>query len=164
MKQDWKVVSRRRRDALFAAEPFRRVANLRKFLAAAFFVGSRTATPRSRLCRKENLRNLLCRQFAARLVGAVDVRPGRFRRRGLSASLGFEFCVDRCGSRAARRRACGISACQDAGIPRVTCAACRHAAQALQTASFFGLPARCADANCLTLAATRLKFAARLVD
>jgi hypothetical protein len=62
------------------------------------------------------LRNLLCLQFAARLVGAVNVRPGWFRRRGLSCSLGFAFCAGRCGDRAARRLACCASACQDAGF------------------------------------------------
>jgi hypothetical protein len=62
------------------------------------------------------LRNLLCHQFAARLVGTVNVRLGRLRRRGLSYSLGFEFCVDRCGDRAARGLACGTSASQDTGF------------------------------------------------
>jgi hypothetical protein len=45
-----------------------------KFLAPAFFAQPRAATSPSRLCRKENLRERLCRQFAARFVGAVEVR------------------------------------------------------------------------------------------
>jgi hypothetical protein len=39
----------------------------------------RSATEKHPLCRKEKLRNPLCRQFAARLVGAVNVRIGWFR-------------------------------------------------------------------------------------
>jgi hypothetical protein len=50
-----------------------------KCLALAFFAEPGAATPPSRLCRNENLRNLLCHQFAARLVGAVNVRSERFR-------------------------------------------------------------------------------------
>jgi hypothetical protein len=86
-----------------------------------------------------------------------------FGRRGLSRSLGLEFCVGRCGARAARRRGCRTSACQDAGFRAHPALAAFHAAQALQTSRFFVLSARGAEANCLRFAATRLKFAARLV-
>jgi hypothetical protein len=48
-----------------------------KFLALAFFAEPRSATLPSPLCRNENLRNRLCRQFAARLPHAVNVRRGR---------------------------------------------------------------------------------------
>jgi hypothetical protein len=48
-----------------------------KFLVAAFFAEPRAATSPSPLRPNENLRKLLCRQFAARLLSAVDVRLGR---------------------------------------------------------------------------------------
>jgi hypothetical protein len=48
-------------------------------MAPAFFAEPRAATPPSPLCRNENLRNPLCLKFAARLVGAVNVRIARFR-------------------------------------------------------------------------------------
>jgi hypothetical protein len=50
-----------------------------KFLAVAFFTEPHAATSPSRLCRNENLRNPLCLNVAARLVGAVNVRIGWFR-------------------------------------------------------------------------------------
>jgi hypothetical protein len=86
------------------------------------------------------------------------------RRRSLSRSLGFEFRVDPCGSRAARRLACCTSASQDAGFRALLGLCAFHTAQALQVVRFFVLSGRCAGANCLRFAATRLKFAARLVD
>jgi hypothetical protein len=84
----------------------------------------------------------------------------RFGRRGLSRSLRLEFCVDRCGARAARRFGCCTSASQDAGFRAHLGLAALHAAQALQVVRFFAPSARRARANCLRFAATRLKFAA----
>jgi hypothetical protein len=46
----------------------------------------------------------------------------------------------------------------------LTALAGRHTAQAFQVECFFALSARGASANCLRFAATRLKFAARLVN
>jgi hypothetical protein len=79
MKHDWKVVFPPPKCRIVRSRTFPPWQICGKFLAAAFFLGSRAATSPSRLCRRENLRNPLCHQFAARLVGAVNVRPGRFR-------------------------------------------------------------------------------------
>jgi hypothetical protein len=76
----------------------------------------------------------------------------KFRGRGLSRSLGLEFSVDRRGARAARRRGCRTSACQDAGFRAHPGRAGCHATQALQVVRFFASSARCADANCLRFA------------
>ena len=87
-----------------------------------------------------------------------------FGRRGLSRSLGLEFCVDRCGARAVRRRGCRASASRDAGFRALTSLAAFDAAQALPASRLFVSSTYCADANRLRFAATRLRFAARLVD
>jgi hypothetical protein len=46
-------------------------------MAFAFFAQPRAGTSPSPLRRNDNLRKRLCHQFAARLAGAVDARPGQ---------------------------------------------------------------------------------------
>jgi hypothetical protein len=132
-------------------------------MAIAFSAEPGAATPPSPLCRNENLRNLLWRQFAARLVGAVDVRLGRNSGgAGYAVRLVWNFASAGAVLGAARRRGCRTSVCQDAGFTAQSGPAACDMAQALHVAGFFGLSARCAGANCLQFAATRLKFDARL--
>jgi hypothetical protein len=93
---------------LSAAEPFRRVANLRRFFGDRVFRGTARRHITSRLCRKENLRNLFCLQFAARLVGAVNARSGWLWRTRLKLFTWFR--ILRCPLRRSGSRVVGYAA------------------------------------------------------
>jgi hypothetical protein len=69
-------------------QPYGRVANLRKFwrktVATAFSPTPRIRPRKNMRLAARKIAPTFCRQFAARLVGRVNVANGRFRRRTLN--------------------------------------------------------------------------------
>jgi hypothetical protein len=135
-----------------------------KFMADAFFAEPRAATSPSRVCRKENLRKLLCLNVAARLVSAVYVRIGHFRLTQLKAFAAFRIlCWPARQSRSASSRM-RHKCLSGRRISQRTCAACPamrrkrftcHAFRFVRALRGRELPSVCRNAC--------LKFAARLV-
>jgi hypothetical protein len=133
-------------------------------VAVAFFAEPPAATPPSRLRRKKNSRNLLCLQFAARLLSAVNVRTGRIRRTRLKLFTWFRILRRpvRQSRRVSSRMLCKCLSTRR--ISRATELPALPCGSSASSRTLFRFVGALRDANCLTLAARRLKFAARLVD
>jgi hypothetical protein len=127
-------------------------------MAPAFFTEPRAATPPSPLRRNEICASCFATSLPQDLSAQLIFDLGEIPTARLKPFVWFGI-LRRPVRRFARR--VGSDAAQVPGGTqdfRAHWARCQNAAQALQVSRFFVSSARCADANCLRFAATRLKF------